>query len=622
MLSRIFAGFVTGVTARTIAAPGDVMKFVRMLAFAIAAVVVPPTLASEPVKWNGWDNDLFARATAEKRFVILDLEAVWCHWCHVMEKTTYADPEVEDLLASKYLPVRVDQDANPDLSSRYGDWGWPATIVFGPDGTEIAKIRGYIEPERMQALLKAVIDDPSPGPSVGDAFEVKPSASAFLTREERATLIKNYDESYEDKIGGWGDSQKYIDADSMDYALSRAEAGDAVATTRARQTLDAATALIDPVWGGVFQYSEAGSWAHPHFEKIMSFQAQYIRQYSQAYALWKDPKYLAAARDIEGYLTTFLASPDGAFYVSQDADLDHDTDGHKYYALGDADRRKLGMPRIDNNLYARENGWAISGLVAFYDVTNDPKVLAFAEKAAKWVNDNRALPDGGFRHGDKDRGGPYLGDTLAMGQAFLDLYAATGNRDWLTAAARAGDYVGATFKDTAGGFLTSKTSEAKAGVFAKPAKLVDDQIQVARFMNLLNRYFGNESYREQAAHAMRYLTSASADMPRPLPGVLLADEELAVEPTHMTIVGQKDDARAQALHTVARAFPARYKRLEWLDLREGKLPNADVEYPDLGEPAAFACSNRICSYPSFSAAELDATVKQMAKLKPSRASLN
>ena len=66
---------------------------------------------------------------------------------------------------------------------------------------------------------------------------------------------------------------------------------------RARQTLDAAIALIDPVWGGVYQYSEAGSWTKAHFEKIMSFQAQYLRQYSQAYALWKDPKYLAAARE-------------------------------------------------------------------------------------------------------------------------------------------------------------------------------------------------------------------------------------------------------------------------------------------------------------------------------------
>ena len=208
-----------------------------------------------------------------------------------------------------------------------------------------------------------------------------------------------------------------------------------------------------------------------------------------------------------------------------------------------------------------------------------------------------------------------------MGQAFLDLYAATGKREWLASAAKAGDFV-ATFEDEAGGFLTSKTSEAKIGVLAKPAKLIDDQIQVARFMNLLNRYFGNEGYREHASHAMRYLIGASAEMIRPLPGVLLADEELAVEPTHMTIVGPKDDPRAETLHALARALPARYKRLEWLDSREGKLPNPDVEYPDLDQPAAFACSNRICSFPSFNAGELEATVKQMAKLKPARAALN
>jgi len=238
------------------------------------------------------------------------------------------------------------------------------------------------------------------------------------------------------------------------------------------------------------------------------------------------------------------------------------------------------------------------------------------------VKDNRARGEGGFRHGDNDRGGPFLGDTLAMGQAFLDLYAATGDRDWLNAAERAGNFVAVTFRDEAGGFLTSKTAEAKIGVFAKPAKLIDDQIQVARFMNLLHRYFGSDAYREQAAHAMRYLTGASAELIRPLPGVLIADEENAVEPTHMTIVGHKDDPRAQALHAFARGLPAHYKRLEWLDPREGKLPNPDVEYPDLGEPAAFACSNRICSFPSFGAAELEATVKQMAKLKPSRAALD
>ncbi|HBY29504.1 MAG TPA: hypothetical protein DEH75_23660 [Bradyrhizobium sp.] len=596
------------------------MSFVR-LAAVLAVLAASPAWAADSPAWSGWSHDLFARATTEKRFVILDLEAVWCHWCHVMEKTTYADPKVQELLAAKYLPVRVDQDANPDLSSRYGDWGWPATIVFAPDGSEIAKIRGYIEPERMQSLLKAIIDDPSPGPSVGEAFAIKPAASAFLGKAQRAELTKTFDESYDETLGGWGENQKYIDADSLDLAISRAEAGDAAATTRARRTLDAAIALIDPVWGGVFQYSEAGSWSHPHFEKIISFQAQYLRQYSQAYAQWKDPKYLAAARDVERYLTEVLLSPDGAFYVSQDADLNHDVDGHTYYALPDAARRKLGLPRIDTNLYARENGWAISGLVAYYDASADPKALAIAERAAKWVLANRALPDRGFRHGDKDRGGPFLGDTVAMGQALLDLYAATGDRDWLASAAKAGDFV-ATLRDETGGFFTSKTSEGTAGVFAKPAKLIDDQIQVARFMNMLNRYTGNEGTREQAAHAMRYLGAASAEMPRPMPGVLLADEELATEPTHITIVGHKDDARAQRLHAIARALPARYKRLEWLDPREGRLPNPDVDYPDLGEPAAFACGNRICSFPAFSAEELQANVAQMAKLKPARAAQN
>ena len=81
------------------------MKLVRMAAFAIAAFAATPSFAAQDLRWSEWGDDLFSRATAEKRFVILDLEAVWCHWCHVMESTTYADPEVKELIAAKYLPV-------------------------------------------------------------------------------------------------------------------------------------------------------------------------------------------------------------------------------------------------------------------------------------------------------------------------------------------------------------------------------------------------------------------------------------------------------------------------------------------------------------------------------------
>src|SRR5439155_21511195 len=97
--------------------------------------------ATGPVAWRPWSDEAFALARREHRLVILDLEAVWCHWCHVMDEKTYGDPRVAALLREHYVPVRVDQDARPDVSKRYEDWGWPATIVFAPDGRALAKRR-------------------------------------------------------------------------------------------------------------------------------------------------------------------------------------------------------------------------------------------------------------------------------------------------------------------------------------------------------------------------------------------------------------------------------------------------------------------------------------------------
>ena len=594
----------------------------RKLAIALAAACLfgvlgfaaPATAA--PVDWSGWTPALFAKAKAEKRFVILDLQAVWCHWCHVMEQTTYADPKVQALLEKKYLPVRVDQDGNPDLSSRYGDWGWPATIILAADGTEIAKLRGYIPPDRMAILLQAVIDDPSPGPSVGTNDAVTPAASPFLSPAQRAALGKDVDESWDADNAGWGSGPlRYIDADSLDLAMAHAEDGDAQAADRARKTLAAARALIDPVWGGVYQYSDKTDWSSPHFEKIMSFQAQYLREYSQAYSRWHDPAYLAAAKAIEGYLVTWLRGPDGAFYTSQDADLDEKTTGHVYYKLDDAARRKLGIPRIDTHQYARENGWAISALAAYYDATGDAAVLKDAVTAARWVEANRALPNGGFRHGADDRGGPFLGDTLAMGRAFLDLYAATGDRHWLDTAQSAADFTIARFEDKAGGFTPSATSEASIGVFQKTDKSLDDEIGVARFMNMTARYTGKAAYRDAAAYAMKYAVGMADGLERPLPGLLLADRELSRGPTHVTVVGHKDDPLAQRLDAAARALPSTYLQLDWWDKREGDLVNPEITYPELDTAAAFACGDRSCSLPVTNEAGLTQAVATMAGRK-------
>src|SRR5580704_43043 len=178
-----------------------------------------PSGASGALKWLPWSDGVFSQAKREQRFVLLDLEAIWCHWCHVMDVTTYRDPKVTALLNKKYLTVRVDQDSRPDLSNRYEDYGWPATVVFDGEGHEIVKRQGYLSPEEMASMLQAIIDDPSPGPSVQPEKEISFPSSDVLPGPLQAQLEKDYLEGFDAKQGSWGFDQKYLDWDSVQYAM-------------------------------------------------------------------------------------------------------------------------------------------------------------------------------------------------------------------------------------------------------------------------------------------------------------------------------------------------------------------------------------------------------------------
>jgi uncharacterized protein len=562
--------------------------------------------AGEPAKidWQPWSDSIFEKAQKERRFVLLDLGAVWCHWCHVMEDITYRDPKVIALIKQRYIAVRVDQDSRPDLSNRYEDYGWPATIVFNSDGSEIVKRQGYIPPKPMASMLQAIIDDPSPGPSIVMAPPLEQASDAGLKPEQRDKRRKILRESYDSKNRGWGTVQKFLDWDIVEFCMSETMRGDQELERMARETFDAQRQLIDPVWGGVYQYSTDGDWKHPHFEKIMQMQAENLRSYAQAYALWKDPVYLDAAKKIRDYLHTFLTSPDGVFYTSQDADLVQGEHSAGYFALSDADRRKRGIPRIDQHIYARENGWAINALATLYGVTGDESALTDAMRAAEWVIVNRSLPDGGFRHDMKDGGGPYLGDSIHMARAFLKLYAVTGDRKWLSRAEATAQFAETKFKSAIGYITFVEPLAAKL----KPKPQVDENAAVARTLNLLHRYTGKEMYAKAAQHAMRYLAAPGLGENHgyAVAGILLADKELGAPPLHITVVGKKDDPAAHLLFMAAIAQPANYKRVEWWDEREGAMPNPDVQYPTFEKAAGFICADHRCSAPIFDPAKISA----------------
>lgn len=562
-------------------------------------VLVAPSLNSQTVPqaivWHPWSNKIFEQAARAHKFVLLDLEAVWCHWCHVMDQQTYRDPAVRRLMNKNYIAVKVDQDSRPDISNRYEDYGWPATVIFKADGSEIVKRQGYLPPKQMASILQAVIDDPSPGPSVVPETAIVYASSPLFPPALLAAVNKEFLSQYDVSGKGLGFGHKYLDADSVEYANVLAQHGDKLQEQHVRETLQAAQKLLDPVWGGAYQYSTGGNWNEPHFEKLLFMQAQVLRTYAQSYGLWREPEYLAAAQNVHRYVRNFLTSPEGAFYVSQDADVVEGKHSSAYFALDDSKRRAIGIPRIDKHLYARENGWMISALCVLYSATDDAATLQEAERSARWVIAHRSLTDGGYSHGQHDPAGPYLGDSLAMGKAFLALYEMTGDRQWLTRAEAARRFIAANFAaGTGAGFVTSKTAADHA---YKPHPERDENAQLALFANLLYHYTGVSGDKKTATQAMRYLATPEVARAWLSAPVLLAELQFTRPPLHITVVGARKNVAARALFRTALSTGLVYERVEWWDPAQGPMPRADVQYPSLTHAAAFLCTASTCSSP-------------------------
>lgn len=574
--------------------------FILSMSITSSAFASSSNQSGEPVDWRDFNDAVFAEAKRDGKLLILDLEAVWCHWCHVMEAKTYSNPAVKKILKEKYISIKVDQNNRPDLARRYQEWGWPATIFFNADGVELVKRAGYIAPENMVRLLQAIVDDPTPEKDA-PINDIKIFASsALLAKPIKQTLQRMHEEAYDPKYGSLKLNQKFLDRDSVEYSLLLAQGGNEAEADRAKHTLDEAIALIDPVWGGVYQYSTGGKWDYPHFEKIMPSQYGYLRIYAMAYRQFGDEKYLQAAKKIADYLETFLMSDKGVFYTSQDADLIQGEHSREYFELNDKQRRVQGIPKIDKNQYAQENAWASTAMVSLYQATGEKHYLTLAQRAMQWVEKNRANGDGSYRHDKQDKGGPYLGDNVAVAEANITLYQATGNREYLSLAQKTTEYIDRTFRYGGENGAGYAVSYAPVTAILKPQPHIDENIAVARLAIRVHHLTADKQYRDISERAMRYLgTEEIATSRLTEAGILLVAYELATDPTHITIVGAKKDPSSQNLYEQALRYPGSYRRIEWWDKQEGPMPNPDVQYPALPKAAAFACANQRCSLPVF-----------------------
>ena len=494
---------------------------------ALAMATLPQSGVAATVDWQPFSPAVFTQAKSEHRLILLDMVAVWCHWCHVMDDKTYANPAVADELHRRFVAVRVDHDARPDLAARYRNYAWPGTIILRPDGAEVFRAAGYIEPTRMLRILQQAEQQPALPPEAEQVATASAMALADgnpIRPAMRRELLSQHAAIDDPVLGGLRLPQKFLDAGEIRWDMYLAEQGDAAASKRAHAYLHAALQLIDPVFGGAYQYSTHGDWQHPLYEKIMAVQAAYLRVYSRAYTQFGDARYRAAIQSIAGYLNEFLSAPDGGFHPSQDADLIQGEKATAYFARDRAGRLAEGVPRVDPQEYTAQTAMAMEGLLDAYQATGDRAYFFRAMAGLDWVLRHRRLDAVGFRHDQADAAGPYLADNLFMGRVYLALYRITRSPVWLTQATRMADWINAHFTRPGGGLF----SAAPDGTPIQPAPEIDLNLEAAEFFLGTARISQNRQYLAAATRILAYLASPPVVAARVSDaGVLWCDAERA-----------------------------------------------------------------------------------------------
>ncbi len=309
----------------------------------------------QPVQWHAWGEAAFARAQAEDKPVLLDIGAVWCHWCHVMDRESYEDPELASLINQHFVAVKVDRDERPDVDARYqaavsaisGQGGWPLTAILTPDGrpyfggTYFPRDDRYGRPGfgRVLQTMAQVWRDRR-----GEALESAASVMASIEQNESFSgrggeltlalvdkLATSALKQFDKRNGGFGTQPKFPHPASLDLLLEVAmnrgneDAGEAFTVTLEKM---ARGGVYDQLAGGFHRYSVDERWVVPHFEKMLYDNTELLRNYLHGFQSYVREDFLRIAQEIVAWLDSTMTDRErGGFYASQDADIDLDDDG-------------------------------------------------------------------------------------------------------------------------------------------------------------------------------------------------------------------------------------------------------------------------------------------------------
>ncbi|NIJ44243.1 hypothetical protein FHR24_000682 [Wenyingzhuangia heitensis] len=544
------------------------------------------------IEWQELNAATFTRAKAENKIILLNLKANWCHWCHVMKNNTYTNQEVVTYINKHFITVEADQDANPELSNRYKDYGWPATIFINAKGEDVVKRAGYMAPENFLRLLKAIIKDPSPEQTSVDLTTINNTKNT--NNNLVATLENNFIKSLDIEVGGFNQAQKYIEYATFEKALL--DRKNLTLNTWIKNSVKGAKKLSDPVWGGMYQYSTHNDWEHVHFEKLLSIQARYINIFLQHYTYYNDENSLKQAKNIVHYIDTFLANKNGLYSNAQDADLIQGRHAGAYFALNNTERRKLGIPNIDKNTFTDNNATIGSALLRMYNGTQNKKYLNKVKTIENGLY-QRKNRNGLYTHGSKQSTVSSLKDQIAMAHFFINLIKNDINNT------KAKQELKALCLQLKNKFLLQNGSfisfTGNNGLTTQPLK--EENISLARIFNWYGHYTHNKEYINIAKHTYKFLTAdVLAKNYYSEASLLLLQKELATEPNQYVYLNtEKGNHFNYYLQSITPFYSLVYV---------GKLNELPTEKQNLiksfKENVLFSCTSNYCSTPIYSEEEL------------------
>ena len=504
--------------------------------------------AESGVHWMEWNSATLERAKAGNRPLLIFVGSNWCEYCHLMDATTFADPEVIRMLNEDFVAVKVDRDERPDLDERLQaahyhintkPGGWPLTVFALPDGRPFDALT-YVPPQTegervgMRDLLRQAADvmrsRRADAERLADDVQAKmgsglPAAAPADAGVDAATLAqfaKGIRDRFDTKNGGFGgaDDPRFPNGTALLFLLQQhSDTGDSAMLSHVTRSLMGyfKGGLRDNVHGGYFRYSADAEFRQPRFEKMLYTQAELLSAFSQAFAATGRPIFREAAQDIIRFTRDTFENPEGGFYASMDADADS-TPGNDFHTWTAAEVREIAPGRPADvfiryfNIGTPDNsdseGRSVTRSTGTLKETADAVGVSAAE-AQSALDTARAKLREARTSGDAF---PYVDKTIIsawngpMISAYIDAYRYTGDKQARDFALKSADYILTNMASETDGIAHSFV-RGKATVHG----LLDPQVQMAAALLDCFEASGSKDYLETAQSIMEFVEARFLD---------------------------------------------------------------------------------------------------------------